>query len=347
MARRGGPRQLSMVPGTCARPTAAVSRPPAGGVLSTRMSAEPNDPIASRYASANASLDNVIGSIPPGGWAALSPCEGWTTLGRLVAHARQPTIVPRRRGFDLGAPPDLSSDPLAAWRQHSAAVQGLLDDPEVAGTEYDGFFGRTTIGETVARFYLFDMVVHRWDIATGAGVETEFTEAEMDEIEAAADALGDNIYRPGVCARRDVPKDAGRRPPCWPASAASTRVPRLNGAPHAVLRRSRHGSSGATRPRRSRIHARRADRAARRPRVRPPRPGRTGAAGAGDAGRDRLDTVLRLFVVGLPVRSPRRGRRSPRCPSSEWVAGGVLDRRRRRRVQPDRRSVRSVARRTG
>ena len=40
----------------------------------------------------------------------------------------------------------------------------------------------------------------------------EFTDAEMDEIEAAADALGDNIYRPGVCApAADAPKDAGRQ----------------------------------------------------------------------------------------------------------------------------------------
>jgi len=176
------------------------------------MSAEPNDPIATRYASTNASLDHVIATITPGGWAALSPCEGWTSQDVLshMLDSQRSFLV--ERGFDLGAPPDVSSDPLAAWRQHSAAVQGLLDDPEVAGTEYDGFFGRTTIGETFARFYLFDMVVHRWDIATGAGVETEFTEAEMDEIEAAADALGDNIYRPGVCApAADAPKDAGRQ----------------------------------------------------------------------------------------------------------------------------------------
>ncbi len=34
----------------------------------------------------------------------------------------------------------------------------------------------------------------------------------MDEIEAAADALGDNIYRPGVCADAvAVPDGAGRQ----------------------------------------------------------------------------------------------------------------------------------------
>jgi hypothetical protein len=116
------------------------------------------------------------------------------------------------RGLDLGTTPDLASDPLAGWRQHSAAVQSLLDDPEVVATEYDGFFGRTTIGETVERFYLFDMYVHRWDIATAAGVGTELSDAEMNMIDAAADALGDNIYRPGVCADAvPVSTDAGRQ----------------------------------------------------------------------------------------------------------------------------------------
>ena len=116
------------------------------------------------------------------------------------------------RGFDVGPPPDVSSDPAAAWRQHSAAVQSLLDDPEVIATEYDGWFGPTTVGETIARFYLFDMVVHRWDIATAAGVDTELTDDEMDAIEASADALGDNIYQPGVCAEAvAVPEGGGRQ----------------------------------------------------------------------------------------------------------------------------------------
>lgn len=176
------------------------------------MSAAPNDPIGTRYAAATASLEDVIDRISPGGWAALSPCEGWTTVDVLSHMIDSQRSFFADRGFDVGPPPDLSSDPAAAWRQHSAVVQSLLDEPDVAATEYDGWFGRTTIGETVARFYLFDMVVHRWDIATGAGVDTELTEAELDEIEAAADALGDNIYRPGVCADAvAVPEGGGRQ----------------------------------------------------------------------------------------------------------------------------------------
>jgi uncharacterized protein (TIGR03086 family) len=176
------------------------------------MSAASNDPIATRYASANASLDDVIGRVPPDGWSAASPCEGWTALDVLTHMRDSQRSFLVDRGLDLGAERDLASDPVAGWRQHSAAVQSRLDDPEVVSTEYDGYFGRTTIGETIARFHLFDMYVHRWDIATATGVGTQFSDSEMDEIEAAADSLGDNIYRPGVCADAvTVPDGAGRQ----------------------------------------------------------------------------------------------------------------------------------------
>jgi len=145
-----------------------VSTPSGGRRTLDGMSAEPNVPIASRYASANASLLDVIEGITPEGWRAPSPCEGWTALDVLTHMFDSQRSFLVDRGLDLGTTPDLTSDPVAGWTQHSTAVQSLLDDPAVVATEYDGWFGRTTIGEPVERFYLFDMYVHRWDIATGA-----------------------------------------------------------------------------------------------------------------------------------------------------------------------------------
>src|SRR5207344_1734319 len=87
--------------------------------------------IASRYASANASLLDVIEGITPEGWAAPSPCEGWTALDVLTHLFDSQRSFLVDRGLDLGTTPDLPSDPVAGWTQHSTAVQSLLDDPEV------------------------------------------------------------------------------------------------------------------------------------------------------------------------------------------------------------------------
>jgi uncharacterized protein (TIGR03086 family) len=78
--------------------------------------------------------------------------------------------------------------------------------------EYDGYFGRTTIGETLANFYGFDLVVHRWDLARATGQDTAFTDAEMDRLEQSIAGFGDQLYAEGVCEPAvPVPDDATRQ----------------------------------------------------------------------------------------------------------------------------------------
>jgi uncharacterized protein (TIGR03086 family) len=108
------------------------------------------------------------------------------------------------RGVDATTADDLdadpSSDPAEAWRVHRDRMRELLADPAVAGMEYDGVFGRTTVGASIIAFHGFDLVVHRWDIATAAGLDERFTDDELDMIERSADGFGDHLYDDGVCA---------------------------------------------------------------------------------------------------------------------------------------------------
>ena len=107
----------------------------------------------------------LLDAAPADTWTADSPCEGWT--GRdVVGH-----VIDTQREFfshhdiDAGPAPSLD-DPAAAWHTHRDTVAGLLADPTVGERTFDGHFGPTTIGETLIRFYGFDMVAHRWDVAT-------------------------------------------------------------------------------------------------------------------------------------------------------------------------------------
>lgn len=133
-----------------------------------------------------------------GAWDGATPCEGWTVRD-VVAH-----VIDTQREFlgrqDLptGPEPDLS-DPAAAWRSHRAHVEQVLDSPGVAEHEYDGFFGRTTIGATVADFYGWDLVIHGWDVARATAQPWTIGDEEAASMHATADGWGDALYAEGIC----------------------------------------------------------------------------------------------------------------------------------------------------
>ena len=153
----------------------------------------------------------VVERLDPADWERPSPCEGWSARD-VLAH-----VVDTERQFleghalDVGDRPDLGT-PGAAWRTHAERVQGLLGDPAVAGLTYDGVFGRATVGDSMTRFYGFDLVVHRWDIAQAAGHDERLSGAELDMVDTAATGFGEHLYDTGVChAALEVGDDADRQ----------------------------------------------------------------------------------------------------------------------------------------
>lgn len=144
-------------------------------------------------------------------WEDPSPCEGWSARD-VLQH-----VVDTERDFltgksvDLGPAPDLG-DPVAAWAEHDASVRDALSDPQVAGHEFHGAFGPTTVGETMARFYGFDLIVHRWDLARSAGRDERFTDAELDLLERSIEGFGEHLYAAGICKPAvEVGPDADRQ----------------------------------------------------------------------------------------------------------------------------------------
>lgn len=150
-----------------------------------------------RYAEANAPLTAVLDAVPADRWDRPSPCEGWTArdVVRHLIETQRDFLT--GRGFDLPADPD--AEPAVAWRVHAGAVGDLLARPDVVATAYDGYFGSTTVGATLGNFYVPDMVVHRWDIASAVEGDTHFTETELDRMEASIESWGDAMYTDGVC----------------------------------------------------------------------------------------------------------------------------------------------------
>lgn len=164
--------------------------------MSTTDNSQPET--TSGYQQLAAGFSAVVDAVPADRWSADSPCDGWSA-GDVVAH-----MIDTQRDFltghdiAIGERPSLD-DPAAAWRTHQEAVTRELADPAVSGRRFDGHFGPTTVGETLLRFYGFDMLAHRWDVATATGQELRFTDDELGVLEAAADGFGPALYSEGVC----------------------------------------------------------------------------------------------------------------------------------------------------
>lgn len=165
---------------------------------------------ATAYEAADVPLTAVLDALPGGAWSQPSPCEGWSAAD-VVAHL----IETQRdflgqRGVELGPAPDVAADPAAAWRDHATRVREALADDLVA-TPYDSFFGPSTVGETFDQFYVWDMVVHRWDVARTAGMDVAFSDEELDRTERGIVGFGPALYMEGICREGvEPPADADR-----------------------------------------------------------------------------------------------------------------------------------------
>lgn len=153
----------------------------------------------------------VLETVPPGSWGHPSPCAGWSArdvLDHLIGTQRE---FLTGRGVDLGAAPDVADDPAAAWRDHAKRVAESISDDDVVQAGYHSLLGPTTVGATFERFYVWDMVVHRWDIARAVGQDAGLTDAELDRMESGGEGFGEALHMDGVCKPAvDVPADADR-----------------------------------------------------------------------------------------------------------------------------------------
>src|SRR4051794_7278968 len=154
--------------------------------------------ISERYARLSDAFAAKIAAVGDDQWSNPTPCADWTVRD-LVGHVvGTQGLFLGFIGEDIGEVPSLDDDPLAAWNATRAQVQGALDDPVRATTEFDGAFGRTNFETAVDRFLCIDLVVHGWDLARAAGVDEHIEPDDVARVRRTAESYGDAMRSPQV-----------------------------------------------------------------------------------------------------------------------------------------------------
>lgn len=161
-----------------------------------------------RFDRLSTEFDRRVQAVAADRWDAPSPCTEWTARDVLAHVIESCRRMPAAVGIEVGLTSSVTDDPKAAWAEARAAMQEILADPDRAGRQYEGMFGPTSLQATVDSFLGFDLVVHAWDIARATGQDETMPASDVHETLLAAEQMGDNLRRPGVCGPA-VPVPAG------------------------------------------------------------------------------------------------------------------------------------------
>jgi uncharacterized protein (TIGR03086 family) len=164
--------------------------------------------VAGRYRRLAAAVTGKIEQVPADRWSSQSPCEDWSArdvVRHLIdVHSRFLGLVGRT--LEPG-PEDVDTNPLRAWVSARDQLQRNLDDPQLAGQEFEGVAGRSTFAAAVDRFVCFDLNIHGWDLARATGLDARIDPAELPRLWETAESFGDAIRSANVCGPPVEPPD--------------------------------------------------------------------------------------------------------------------------------------------
>lgn len=154
-----------------------------------------SDTTAELYRRLSNRLSETVASVTPDGWQSPSPCPDWTVRDVLDHVIGLHEALLTMAGQDV---PAMGDEPAERWETVSTAAQTALDDPEVANRTFDSqFAGVTSLSRIFDTFGAVDLVVHRWDIAHGAGVDDTMADDDLALVWNFVKDKGDMMRTPG------------------------------------------------------------------------------------------------------------------------------------------------------
>jgi uncharacterized protein (TIGR03086 family) len=163
---------------------------------------------------------DLVGRVEPEQWSNPTPCPDWT-VRMLVGH-----LIAGTQGYcELlrGAPPETvrsilerqseaaGPDPVAALENAVLSIRAAFAEPEALERTVHHRIGDMPGGQLMA-FWIGDVVIHSWDLATSIDAEPELDEQLVEFVYGhyAPIAQGGALYTQGwfVAPTRPLPEDA-------------------------------------------------------------------------------------------------------------------------------------------
>jgi uncharacterized protein (TIGR03086 family) len=136
--------------------------------------------IADRYRRRATEFERKVAAVPPEAWSNQSPCVQWTARDVVdhIVGMHGYMLEPGGRSFGT----QVRDDPLRAFQEARAAVQEVLDNPELAGQEADTPTGKLTAEQHIDQVVSDDLVLHGWDLARATGQDETMDPADVERL---------------------------------------------------------------------------------------------------------------------------------------------------------------------
>ena len=182
--------------------------------------------ISERYRLVASQMTARAIAVPDESWDNPAPCEGWVARD-VIRHMVEwmPAFLASGSGVEKAPDgPSVDEDPVEAWQTLTVWLQGLLDDPHIAASEFSHpQAGRHSLEDAIATFILGDVLVHTWDVARATGGDERLDADEVHRMVAGMEPYDDMLrasgqYGPRVAVAADADEQArliafmGRQP---------------------------------------------------------------------------------------------------------------------------------------
>ena len=139
--------------------------------------------IADRFRNVAADFTRRALAVPEGAWDSPAPCSGWVARD-IVEHMIDwmPAVVVEPAGLARPTIPPVADDPAAAWVAFTVAMQEWLDDPDVAGHEFQTRHGPMRFDDAVGMYCIGDVLMHTWDLARATGQDEALDRDEVHRL---------------------------------------------------------------------------------------------------------------------------------------------------------------------